>query len=297
MTDFGGEHQIPADQVGPTSMLRVDGRDVAEYVWQPDLPLSSSPRPYLHPVRTLAGRTVTEAVPDSHPHQLGISIAAPDVGGCNFWGGRTWVAGHGPAWLDNHGTQRHDQWLSHTSSELDHLLNWSCADGTTLIRERRTITCRGVGGTAWSLGIRTELTNATDQPLALRSPAAQGRSGAGYGGFFWRGPTVPTQICSPVGADVRAVHGANADWIAVTGDAPDGSWTLLFVPADKATAHDRWFVRLRDYVGVGSSVTWDLPLVLAPEETISRHIITVVVDGAVPPATLAELADSARSTI
>jgi hypothetical protein len=71
---------------------------------------------------------------------------------------------------------------------------------------------------------------------------------------------------------------------------------VLFVPADETTAHDRWFVRARDYLGVGSSVTWDRPLVLAPEETITRHVVTVVVDGAVSPATAAELADSVRST-
>jgi hypothetical protein len=295
MAAYGEPHPVLADR---SAVLRVNGRDVAEYVWRPDLPLSSSPRPYLHPVRTLAGRTVTDAVPDSHPHQLGISVAAPDVDGRNFWGGRTWVAGHGPAWLDNHGTQRHHRWLRQTSTDLTHTLCWVDPRQTTLLRERRSIACRGVGETAWSLGIRTELTNATDGPLALRSPAAQGRTGAGYGGFFWRGPAVvgAARILSPVGTDVHAVHGATAGWIAITGDGGSGSWTVLFVPADEATAHDRWFVRARDYLGVGSSVTWDRPLVLAPEETITRHVITVVVDGAVSPATAAELADSVRST-
>ncbi|MDX3109008.1 PmoA family protein [Nonomuraea angiospora] len=43
-------------------VLRLDGREVAIYVWQPEAPASSSPRPFLHPVRTLAGRTVTDAV-------------------------------------------------------------------------------------------------------------------------------------------------------------------------------------------------------------------------------------------
>ena len=287
-----------ADLPHTTAVLRVDGRDVAQYVWQPRLPLSSSPRPYLHPVRTLAGRTVTDALPDTHPHQLGISIAAPNVDGCNFWGGRTWVAGHGPAWLDNHGTQSHHRWLRHTSTDIAHTLRWVDPHHTTLLREQRSITCRGLGETAWSLGIRTELTNATDRPLVLRSPAAQGRAGAGYGGFFWRGPAVAgaARILSPVGTDVQAVHGAVASWVAVTGDGDGGTWTVLFVSADETTAADRWFVRARDYLGVGSSITWDRPLVLAPEQTITRHIVAIVLDGAVSPTTAADLARGVRST-
>lgn len=293
MTAFGDSSLLLADWPAGAAVLRVNGREVAEYVWRPELPLSSSPRPYLHPVRTLAGISVTDAAPDSHPHQLGISVAAPNVDGYNFWGGRTWVADHGPAWLDNHGTQRHDRWLHHSATDLVHTLHWVDPRDQILLHERRSIGCRGAGEAAWSLAIRTELTNATDRPLVFRSPAALGRAGAGYGGFFWRGPGAGT-VLSPSGAGVRAVHGATADWLAVTGDAGHGSWTVLFVPADDTTARDPWFVRARDYLGVGSSLTWDLPLTLAPEESIARHLVTVVVDGAVSLATATALAADIR---
>lgn len=295
MTAFDESSLLLADWPAGVAVLRVDGREVAEYVWRPDLPLSSSPRPYLHPVRTLAGIRVTDAVPDSHPHQLGISIAAPNLDGCNFWGGRTWVAGHGPAWLDNHGTQHHDRWLQRSATDLVHTLRWVDPRDRTLLHERRSIMCRRVGDSAWSLAIRTELTNATDRPLVFRSPAAQGRAGAGYGGFFWRGPAAgAVTILSPAGTDVRAVHGATADWLAVTGDSGHGTWTMLFVPVDDSTARDPWFVRARDYLGVGSSLTWSLPLILAPEESITRHLVTVVADGAVSLATATELAADIR---
>jgi hypothetical protein len=296
VTGFGGSSPLRADWPASAAVLRVEGREVAQYVWRSDLPPSSSPRPYLHPVRTLAGVRVTDAVPDSHPHQLGISIAAPDLDGRNFWGGRTWVAGHGPAWLDNHGTQRHDRWLHQSATDLVHTLRWVDPHDMTLLHERRSITCRSVGASAWSLAIRTELTNATDRPLVFRSPAAQGRAGAGYGGFFWRGPAVAAAvtILSPAGTDVNAVHGATADWLAITGDAGHGTWTMLFVPADDTTAQDPWFLRARDYLGVGSSLTWGLPLVLAPAEVITRHLVTVVLDGAVSLATAAELAADIR---
>ncbi|MEJ3747501.1 PmoA family protein [Actinomycetes bacterium KLBMP 9797] len=291
MAGPGGPRSLVVEQPSGSAVLRLDGHDVARYVWQPDVPLGSSPRPYLHPVRTLAGRTVTDAAPDSHPHQFGISVAAPDVDGRNFWGGRTFIAGHGPAWLDNHGTQLHRRWVRHTDTELSHALHWTDAHRTTLLREQRTISCWRVGETAWALSVRTQLTNALDRPLPIRSPAAHGRAGAGYGGFFWRGPTVAdAQVFGPSGPDVRAVHGAIAAWVAVTGSA----WSMLFVPGDESTARDRWFVRARDYLGVGSSLTWDEPLVLAPDQTVARRVIAVVADGVLSAAAAADLAAVAR---
>ncbi|SEG91944.1 Methane oxygenase PmoA [Nonomuraea solani] len=336
-----GAGPVLAERPRGVAVLRLRGHDVAHYNWEPDLPLSTSPRPYLHPVRTLAGTTVTDAAPDSHSHQFGISVAFPDIDGRNFWGGRTFVAGHGPAWLDNHGTQRHQRWLRRTGTELTHTLHWVGPHATTLLAEERSITCRALGETAWSLGVRTRLTNVTGAPLPIRSPAALGRVGAGFGGIFWRGPAVSgaPRVLSPAvtdlgdgpgtaglarvpgasgasgasgvagasgasgasgafsafGADVGRVHGATAPWIAVTGaDRDRGEWTLVFTPGDETTARDRWFVRARDYLGVCSSPTWDEPLVLAPGETIARHVVIVVADGAITPGTAAELADIAR---
>ncbi|MEU4570147.1 PmoA family protein [Micromonospora sp. NPDC023956] len=288
-------HSVLTDQPRGTAVLRSQGHDVARYVWKPDVPLAMSPRPYLHPVRTLAGITVTDAAPDSHRHQFGISIAAPDVAGRNFWGGRTFVAGHGPAWLDNHGIQHHQRWLRHAPDALAHTLRWTDARDTVLLHERRSITCRPIDRTAWSLSVHTQLTNATDGPLPIRSPIAHGRVGAGYGGFFWRGPTADrVRILSPAGTDVRSVHGSTAAWVAVTGTGADGSWTMLFVHPDETTVHDRWFVRARDYLGVCSSVTWDRPLVLAPGEMIIKRVTTLIVDGSPSFAAATELADSVR---
>ncbi len=133
----------PPPQVQGTAVLRLHGREVAHYVWQPDVPLATSPRPYLHPVRTLGGSVVTDAAPDSHPHQFGISIAAPDIDGRNFWGGRSFVAGHGPAWLDNHGIQRHQRWIRHTDTELAHQLRWIDPRQAELLRGGEALAVRG----------------------------------------------------------------------------------------------------------------------------------------------------------
>jgi hypothetical protein len=299
MEHSGTGRSVVAERPPDTVRLQVDGREVASYVWRSELPASISPRPFLHPVRTLGGVLVTDARPHSHTHQLGISIAAPDIGGRNFWGGRTFVAGHGPAWLDDHGAQRHRRWLRHADSELAHTLQWVDRDSDELLRERRSIVCAPLTSDAWTLAVRTRLTNATDRPLTIRSPAALGRVGAGYGGFFWRGPAMTGQVRvqSPAGTGVRAVHGTTAAWLAVSGaDAAEREWTMVFAPADATTAQDRWFVRARDYLGVGSSLTWDRPLVLDAGESIERHILAVVADGTLDESAAAALATEARST-
>ena len=278
----------------------IGGREVAHYVWRPELPQFTAPRPYLHPVRTLAGRLVTDARPHSHTHQLGISLAAPDIDGRNFWGGRTFVAGHGPAWLDDHGAQLHRQWRRRDESGLEHTIDWVDRQGALLLEERRTVECRPLTDSTWALGIRTALTNATGRPVTFRTPAALGRPGAGYGGIFWRGPaaTGRARIRSAAGEGVATVHGDRADWLAVTGaDTDHREWTMVFLPADTDTAGDRWFVRARDYLGVGSSLAWDRPLVLDTGDSLARHLITVVADGAPDEHESAALAKAARAAV
>ena len=64
---------------------------------------TSSPRPYLHPVRTRAGVVVSAQHPADHDWHNGVGMAIPDVNGTSFWGGGTYVHGRGDVLLDNHG--------------------------------------------------------------------------------------------------------------------------------------------------------------------------------------------------
>ena len=58
---------------------------------------TSTPRPYLHPVRTLGGVVVSATHPSDHDWHTGVGMAIPDVNGTNFWGGGTYVHGRGYA--------------------------------------------------------------------------------------------------------------------------------------------------------------------------------------------------------
>jgi hypothetical protein len=96
---------------------------------------------------------------------------------------------------------------------------------------------------------------------------------------------------------VGAVHGKVSDWIALTGGADDGHpWTLVFAGHDELTRADPWFIRTRDYTGVGSSLTWDVPLTLPPDGVAARSIVTVIADGELSAGDAAELVSLAKAT-
>ncbi|CAL9571162.1 PmoA family protein [Streptomyces sp. enrichment culture] len=257
-------------------VLRVADRPVARYAVRSALPARLSPRPYLHPVTTLAGTVVTELSPADHLHHLGVGVAVPDVEGHNFWGGRTFVRDRGPTELDNHGAQRHVSFAHRGPAGFTEELSWMAAPGE-LLRERRTVAATALSESAWALDLTFALTNVTGGPLSLGSPATNGRPGAAYGGFFWRAvkEQAPPEVFTADADGESAVHGRCADWLALAGSA----WTLVFAAADEATRRDPWFVRGAGYPGVGSSLAHAARLPLAPGETVTRRVVTVVVDG------------------
>ncbi|MFB6837913.1 PmoA family protein [Streptomyces sp. NPDC056361] len=277
----------------PPTLLRCAGRTVARYTTRPDLAPDHAPRPYLHPVTTLAGRVVTEALPDDHPHHLGAGIAVADVAGRNFWGGRTFVRDRGSVELDDHGVQRHDGFKLCDPDGFVEELSWT-AGGERLLREHRTVAATALTDSAWALDLTFSLTNTAGRDLSLGSPATNGRPGAAYGGFFWRAPkeaTTPTVFgpgggggaSGPAAAGERgsgadgeaAVHGFAADWVALAGEG----WTLVFAGATAQTRSDPWFVRAAEYPGVGSSLAHAGRLAVPAGETFVRRVVTVVADG------------------
>ncbi|MEV8597725.1 PmoA family protein [Streptomyces sp. NPDC052012] len=273
-------------------VLRVAGRPVGRYVTRPELPTRLSPRPYLHPVTTLAGTTVTELSPADHTHHLGVGVAVPDVEGHNFWGGRTYVRDQGPTELDNHGSQRHSSFQLRDPDGFVEELRWVAAPGE-LLRERRTVAATELSGTAWALDLTFSLTNVTGQPLSIGSPATNGRPGAAYGGFFWRARkehAAPDVFTADTEGESEA-HGRTADWIALAGS----TWTLVFAGATEATRRDPWFVRTAEYPGVGSSLAHEARLPVPPGETVVRRIVTVVADGRLGRDEAAALARKAVS--
>lgn len=257
--------------------LRLAGMPVADYVSGSELDPILSPRPYLHPVATLGGRLVTDARPADHQWHLGISVALPDVGGWNFWGGRTFLRGQGYVWREDHGRIEHAGFEQLGDDGFTERLRWLSPHGELLLTERRRVTA-GLAERGWELRLVTILTNAAGRPVRLGSPATNGRQGAGYGGLFWRLPPARTpHVYTASAAGEHAVHNRAAQWLAWA-DRTAG-FTLVFTGTSPATRADPWFVRVEEYPGVGSQLAAPQSLTLPPGGAATRGLRTLLADG------------------
>jgi hypothetical protein len=257
--------------------LRVDGVPVAEYVDGSDLDATLAPRPYLHPVRTLAGTVATDARPVDHPWHLGVGVASADVDGWNLWGGPTFRPEDGYVLRADHGRIAHAGFDRLDDCGFTERLWWRTACGEALLAERRTVQARRAGR-GWELELRTSLSNAADRPVRLGSPATNGRAGAGYGGLFWRlSAAREPHVYTTAGTGEGGVHDGVAPWLAWT-DRVAG-FTLVFAGTDAATRADPWFVRIAEYPGVGSQLAARAPLTLPVGGTVTRGLRTLLVDG------------------
>jgi hypothetical protein len=245
--------------------LEVAGVPVASYVTDPQLDIRLAPRPYLHPIRTLGGTVVTDALCYDHPWHMGASVTLADVAGRNFWGGRTFVHDQGYVWLDDHG-----RIVPVAPGQLE----WQDPDGTVVLREQRSVTASAAPH-GWELTFRYALSTPGPAEVVIGSPVTHGRPlGAGYGGFFWRATPGPARAFIENGGEP---HGSAAPWLALTvGDA----YTLVF---RGLAGDDRWFARTEDYVGVCAALAWADPLPIKPGTPLEREIRVLVADGVLSP--------------
>ncbi|WP_457946347.1 DUF6807 family protein [Pseudarthrobacter sp. alpha12b] len=268
----------------PARTLTLDGRPVADYLDGSRIRAVSSPRPYLHPVRTLGGTVVTDHQPLDHVWHLGAGVALQDVDGVNFWGGRTYTREAGKyVWRPDHGSIRAT--TSHQTDAVDgqegrlqETLSWNGPDGAPILVEERTWAWSGVAPSIWRLSLDFALSPAGNKPVSLGSPGSNGRFEGGYGGFFWRLPACgDAAVWTPAGRGEPETHGSVTRWLAWSGKFDGGPATLVFVAPEGST--DPWFVRVDGYPGVGQSLAWDAPVIARPESPVRRSITVFVADG------------------
>lgn len=281
------------DRDGAVS-VRASGVELFRYVHAPDDPQVESPRPYLHPVRTLDGDVVSIYRPHDHPWHKGISLALANVGGANFWGGVTFRRGLGYVQLPNNGSVRHLAFDAVTidpaacdggAVRLTERLRWVTEQGETWLHERRRIAAALLAGAqAWVLAFRTELVNARGRELRFGSPTTDGRPLAGYGGLFWRGPRSFTggEIVAPDGGG-EEMMGRRAGWLAFVGrhDEVGRASSVVFVDDPGNPGHPtRWFVRSVPFACACPAPFFSEELALPPGATLALRYDVVVAAGA-----------------
>ncbi|GAB2609933.1 DUF6807 family protein [Pseudactinotalea suaedae] len=256
--------------------LSVAGALLARYERRPVMPDVYSPRPYLHPLYTLAGAVLTDAGAPVHRHQHGISVAFPDVDGITYWGGRTYLEDSGPALLANHGTQMSTELVT-AGAATDERLVWHGPDGAHQLSERRRISASIRDDRAgWELSWRSALT-ADDRDVVIASPAGSGRPDARYGGIFWRFPTVEGVTIHTADGDASA-HGARSPWVALVHRDETRPWTVVLRQVGAAPVP--WHVRTEGYLALCPAIAWDGPVRIARGETYEIGLDAVVLDDA-----------------
>ncbi|MEZ0076147.1 PmoA family protein [Planotetraspora sp. GP83] len=263
--------------MGSVKKLVVEERgvEILHYVYEPDMPVYESPKPYLHPMRTLAGDVVTAYRPHDHLWHKGLQMTVSNLSGQNFWGGGTYVREE-ETYVDlpNNGTMRHEGFPEPGVERL----TWHTQAGEHWVDEVRTLAIRDVEDDSWALDLTTAMTNRRGEELVFGSPTTNGRPMAGYCGLFWRGPRSfeHGEVIAETG-EGQEMMGRQARWLAYAGrhDEVDRSSTLLFISAQPA----KWFVRTTPFAAVNPSIAFDEEVRLAPGDTLSLAYRVVVADG------------------
>ena len=283
-------HELHAfHDVGRSVDVSADGVVLARYVYAPDDPPIESPRPYVHPVRTRAGRTVTVYRPHDHVWHKGIAWSLPCVGPHNFWGGPTYVHGQGYVQLENDGSMVHevlvDLVVGADRVGVTHDLGWRTAQGERIVTETRTLTAVVPDRPdAWVLTFETAMTNVSGTPLPIGSPTTRGRENAGYGGLFWRGPRSFTggTLHTPAGSGGEELRGERGPWMGFTGrhDEVDAASTVVMVDGADNPAHPpQWFARTEQFGCLNPAPFFSEEIDFDPGATLRFRSAVVVADG------------------
>ncbi|WP_439694319.1 DUF6807 family protein [Curtobacterium sp. SP.BCo] len=254
--------------------LVVDGVRVAEVLDGAGTIPTSSPRPYVHPVRTSGGTVVSAHHPADHDWHCGVGFAIPDVDGVNCWGGRTYVRGEGYVWRQDHGdvTVPHAELHGPTLAQE---IVWRGPDRSVVLHEDRSLAWRAVDG-GWELTWSSSFRTPGDGIVRLGGPGSNGRMGAGYGGFFWRFPP-----CTDVSVRTAAhdgeddVHGSVAPWVEWSAVFDGGPATIRLEALDH---RDPWFVRAAEYPAIGSALAWSEPALVRPGIPLVRSFRATIRD-------------------
>ncbi|GLY07678.1 MULTISPECIES: PmoA family protein [Actinoplanes] len=288
--------------VGKSVTVSAGDVELFTYVYRPETPQLESPKPYLHPIRTLTGDVVSLFRPHDHVWHKGIAWSLPYVGEHNFWGGPTYVHGQFYVQLENNGSAIHDEISEISDRRIAHSLNWISQQGAPVIREERALEPALVDDGIWTLVFETAMTNVSGATLTFASPTTKGRENAGYGGLFWRGPRSFTDgvVQSPDGVGADDLRGKRAEWFAFRGrhDGTGTASTVLIVDDTTNPQHPpQWFARSEQFACLNPAPFFSEELDLPDGETLAFRYAVVIAAGDRGESGTAALAEHGRAAL
>ena len=159
---------LQADGDRVVEIHRADGGLLLRYVYRPETAPDEAPRPYAHPVNTLAGALLTNFRPNDHRWHHGLNFTINCLSGHNFWGGGTYRPADGYQMRGDHGSQLHTGWIEQRAARLAHTLDWRVnATGELLLQEERALAFAVVSPQVWTLRWTARLRNVADRTLGL----------------------------------------------------------------------------------------------------------------------------------
>jgi hypothetical protein len=263
---------------------RAGGGLLLRYVFRPDTAADESPRPYAHPVNTLAGELLTNFRPNDHRWHHGLNFTINCLSGHNFWGGGTYQQADGYQMRGDHGGQHHTAWREKSAARLAHMLDWRVgATGELLLQEERALAFAVVSPQVWTLRWTATLKNVTERTLQLgQYHSHAGLAGSHYTGLQFRGARelLDDHLDDTIGifaegglSGEKAVHGAAACWMEWRGQK-DTSLRRVAIRFTNNSGPLHWFVRRNNpLAALPFQYEHDLPL--APGATLAiDHTLT-----------------------
>jgi hypothetical protein len=293
-------------QLGREVTITAGDVPIVTYVYLPDTVQLESPKPYLHPIRTLAGDLVSLFRPHDHVWHKGIAWSLPHLGEHNFWGGPTYVHGRSYVQQENNGTAAHREMTRLTvdgdTAALTHTLDWTSQQGAPVVAETRSLTVSLIDEVSWSLVFETAMTNVSGATLQIGSPTTKGRENAGYGGLFWRGPRSFTDgvAQSPDGVGADDLRGTRAEWFAYRGrhDETGRASTVVMVDDTRNPQHPpQWFTRSEEFACLCPAPFFSEEVPFESDGTLTFRYAVVIAAGDHGDEGTHRLADQGRSAL
>jgi len=285
--------EIRIAQDGEDRTLHHGAGEIGRYrVADDTIPAGDTPKPYLHPLRTLGGVAFTGFAPEDHPWHHGLSFAFPRVGAHNLWGGGTYFGPEeGYVVVADQGRIVHDGWIpaDERQGAFAHRLQWRGHGDELLLTERRAHRLSlvdGGGSPGWMLELDTALHNPGADDIRLETPAQRGREDGGYGGWFLRFAEGFT--AAALTADGRPVEasGAAGTTFVIDGRTADGEAVTvgMHYGPEPSAGERRWLHRFEPFSLAGFAVAYDDGLTVPSGGELAFSHRIAVFDGSIDAA-------------